>query len=120
MGKCRNTSLIINSKYMTMLKYFLCLIMMLATLEIVKSQEPDLSKIASQAAKSSKHSVTIATFKSTHLINFQTLEVCGKRTLDFRISHRFGDLSSGAYNFWGIDGPASIRLGLDYSYDGRL
>lgn len=61
-----------------------------------------------------------ATFKSTRLINFHTNETVGPKTLDFRISHRFGPVSSGAYNAWGIDGPASIRLGLDYSYDGRL
>ncbi|MFM9027818.1 MAG: DUF5777 family beta-barrel protein, partial [Bacteroidota bacterium] len=61
-----------------------------------------------------------ATFKSTRLINFQTVETVGPKTLDFRISHRFGPVNSGAYNAWGLDGPASIRLGLDYSYDGRF
>ena len=65
-------------------------------------------------------SYTMASFKSTRLINFHTLEVLGKRSLDFRISHRFGELSSGAEGFYGIDGPASIRLGLEYSHDGRL
>jgi hypothetical protein len=61
-----------------------------------------------------------ATFKSTRLINFHTIETVGPKTLDFRISHRFGSLNSGSYEAWGLDGPASIRLGLDYSYDGRL
>ncbi len=61
-----------------------------------------------------------ATFKSTRLINFQTIEVVGPKTLDFRISHRFGTLNQGAYDAWGIDGPANIRLGLDYSYEGRF
>jgi len=64
--------------------------------------------------------LTSATFKGTRLINFQTIEVDGKRTLDFRISHRFGEVGSGSYNLYGIDGPANIRLGLEYSYDGRL
>jgi len=63
---------------------------------------------------------TTATFKTTRIINTQTLETLGKRTLDFRISHRFGALNSGSYNWWGIDGPANIRLSLEYSYDGRL
>ena len=61
-----------------------------------------------------------AAFKTTRLINFQTLETLGKRTLDFRISHRFGPINSGSYDAWGIDGPANIRLGLEYSYDGRF
>lgn len=65
-------------------------------------------------------SFAIATFKGTRLINFQTLEVPGNRTLDFRIAHRFGSFNDGGYNFWGLDGGASIRLGLDYSYDGRF
>jgi len=62
----------------------------------------------------------LATFKGTRVINFHTVEVVGKRTLDFRISHRFGEFSSGSYNLYGIDGPANIRLGLEYSYNGRL
>jgi hypothetical protein len=63
---------------------------------------------------------SIATFKSTRLVNQHTAEVLGKRTLDFRISHRFGALNSGGNELWGLDGPASIRLGLDYSFDGRF
>lgn len=63
---------------------------------------------------------TTATFKTTRNINFHTTEVLGKRCLDFRISHRFGDFNSGAYNGFGIDGGATIRLGLEYSHDGRL
>ena len=69
---------------------------------------------------SSQRTFTAATFKTTRLINTHTLETLGKRTLDFRISHRFGPLNGGAYNAWGIDGPAYIRLSLEYSYDGRL
>jgi hypothetical protein len=61
-----------------------------------------------------------ATFKTTRLVNQHTLETVGRRTLDFRISHRFGPVNSGAENAWGLDGPASIRLGLEYSPDGRF
>ena len=48
------------------------------------------------------------------------MEVAGKRSLDFRVSHRFGAINDGANNAFGLDGGASIRLGLEYSYDGRL
>ncbi len=61
-----------------------------------------------------------ATFKGTRLINMHTVEVPGRRTLDFRIAHRFGPFNDGWYGFYGLDGGASIRLGLEYSYDGRL
>ena len=61
-----------------------------------------------------------ATFKTTRLVNMHTIECVGPHTLDFRISHRFGTLNGGSYNAWGIDGPANIRLSLEYSFDGRL
>jgi hypothetical protein len=61
-----------------------------------------------------------ATFKTTRLVDQHTLETVGRRTLDFRISHRFGAVNSGSYGAWGIDGPANIRLSLEYSPDGRF
>jgi hypothetical protein len=61
-----------------------------------------------------------AAFKSSRLVNFHTVETTGKRTLDLKISHRFGDLSGGLNTFFGIDGPANIRIGLEYSPDGRI
>lgn len=66
------------------------------------------------------NSPVLATFKGTRLINLHTVEVPGRRTLDFRIAHRFGPFNSGWYDFYGLDGGASIRMGLEYSYDGRL
>lgn len=66
------------------------------------------------------NSPVLATFKGTRLINLHTLEVPGRRTLDFRIAHRFGSFNSGWYDFYGLDGGASIRMSLEYSYDGRL
>lgn len=66
------------------------------------------------------NSPVLATFKGTRLINQHTIEVPGRHTLDFRIAHRFGPFNDGWYDFFGLDKGASIRLGLEYSYDGRL
>jgi len=52
-------------------------------------------------------------FKSSRVINGQSMEMIAKGTLDFRILHRFGELSGGAYEFFGLD-AASMRLGFDY------
>jgi len=85
------------------------------------AQEDDMMKMLDeQTTEKPKKEFTTATFKGTRLINFHTLETLGKRTLDFRISHRFGDFNSGANNAFGLDGPACIRLGLEYSFDGRF
>jgi hypothetical protein len=62
----------------------------------------------------------VSVFKSTRIVNFHTTEILGRRTLDFRISHRFGEVNQGAYNLWGFDGNASIRIGLEYSHNGNL
>lgn len=67
-----------------------------------------------------KKEYSSATFKTTRLINFHTVEVLSKRCLDFRIAHRFGDVNGGAYTAWGLDGGANVRLSLEYCHDGRL
>ena len=60
-----------------------------------------------------------ATFKSTRIVNGQSIENVGKGVLDFRILHRFGQLSDGGYNLFGLD-QASMRLGLDYGITKKL
>jgi hypothetical protein len=53
------------------------------------------------------------TFKATHIVNTQTVESAAAGNLNFVIQHRFGQLNSGSYNFFGLDN-ATLRLGLDY------
>ncbi len=60
---------------------------------------------------------TSATFKSTHIVNGQSIERMRKQQMDFRISHRFGRLNGGAYELWGLD-QAHIHFSLEYGlYD---
>lgn len=54
-----------------------------------------------------------ATFKSTRVINGQSIENVAGGVMDFRISHRFGTLNSGVHKMFGLD-MASMRLGLEY------
>lgn len=82
------------------------------------SQDDLLADLNNQANNTKQY--TQATFKATRVINSQTVETLPKKCLDFRISHRFGDFSSGAYNFYGFDGPANIRLGFDYGITNKL
>jgi Membrane bound beta barrel domain (DUF5777) len=60
-----------------------------------------------------------ATFKGTRAVNGHSVETKGKGELEFLISHRFGRLNSGAYEFWGLD-QAFIRLGFEYGINDRL
>jgi hypothetical protein len=64
-------------------------------------------------------SYTAATFKTGKIINGQSVEQTGKNHLDFRISHRFGSISSGIDNFFGID-QSTINLSFEYGLTDRL
>jgi hypothetical protein len=56
---------------------------------------------------------TTATFKSTRILNGHSIERMPDGQLDFRISHRFGTLNSGAYELFGLD-QANIHFSLEY------
>jgi hypothetical protein len=59
-------------------------------------------------------------FKSTRVIMAHSMEMLRPGVLDFRILHRFGRVNGGAYEFFGLDGPATVRLGLDYGITDNL
>lgn len=58
-------------------------------------------------------------FKSSRVINGHSMEMIGAGVLDFRILHRFGPVSGGASQFFGLD-QASFRLGFDYGISNHL
>lgn len=62
---------------------------------------------------SSEINYTTATYKSTRIMNGHSNERMPPGQLDFRISHRFGRLNSGAYELWGLD-QANIHFSLEY------
>ncbi|MBP6575058.1 MAG: hypothetical protein KA230_11445 [Flavobacteriales bacterium] len=60
-----------------------------------------------------------ASWKSTRVINGHSTENTAHGVLDFRIGHRFGFVSDGISEFFGLDG-ATVRLGFDYGITDRL
>lgn len=64
-------------------------------------------------------SYTSATFKTTRLALGYSVENPVKNDLVFLISHHFGTINSGAYEFFGLD-QATIRLGFEYGITNRL
>ena len=77
-------------------------------------EEDDLMKLLGDD-KPRKEKVYNA-FKSSRVIMSQSMEMLRPGVLDFRILHRFGRLNGGAYELFGLDGPATVRLGLDYGF----
>ena len=59
------------------------------------------------------------TFYSSRLVNSQTVEILGPGSMDFRIHHRFAQVNTGLYDFFGLD-YASMRLGLDFGITKNL
>jgi hypothetical protein len=68
---------------------------------------------------SAKTNYTYATFKTTRIVNGHSVENEARGVLLFMISHHFGPINSGSYNFFGLD-QSTIRLGLEYGITDRL
>jgi hypothetical protein len=62
---------------------------------------------------------TFATFKTTRVINSHSVENPASGVLLFMIQHRFGQVNTGIYEFFGLD-QATIRLGFEYGVNERL
>lgn len=78
-----------------------------------------MAQLEKETASKNETNYTTATFKTTRLIDGHTVENVGKGVLDVKISHRFGTLSNGAYELFGLDN-ATMRMGLDYGITKNL
>jgi hypothetical protein len=102
-----------------MRKYIILLSSCLA-LQQLKAQDSTLLNLLNDSlSANAKTGYVTGTFKATHVVNMQTVESAAKGALNFVIQHRFGQLNSGSYNFFGLDN-ATLRLGLDYGITDRL
>ncbi len=93
----------------------------------VCSSQTDLNALLDEEKPTVKK--VYATFKTAKLANAQTIEQVKKKHLDFRISHRFGNVydatNSNPVNesfqtFLGFDNASDIRLGFDYGLSDRI
>ncbi|HCI58328.1 MAG: hypothetical protein JST71_10890 [Bacteroidetes bacterium] len=75
--------------------------------------QDDLMKMLSESGEKEKKEEVTATFKSTRLINGHSVENNKQGVLQLMILHRFGQINSGGYEFFGLDN-ATMRLGFDY------
>jgi hypothetical protein len=85
----------------------------------IKAQDQDLLKLVNDSTNNKQKAWSSGAFKSSRVINGQSMEMIGKGVLDVRILHRFGLLSQGADNFFGLD-EATMRMGFDYGITSNL
>ncbi len=93
-------------------------VLLMAAPGLVRAQEEDLLGQL-ESGDPVKTAPVWATFKSTRVVNGHSVETMKKKHLDFRISHRFGRLNSGAYQLFGLD-QATMRMGLEYGLTDRF
>ena len=55
------------------------------------------------------------TFNGTWIIDNQSVMVPVKGAMEMNIQHRFGPISNGYEDFWGLFAPSNMRLGVSYA-----
>lgn len=74
----------------------------------------EVDKADSSAVQKPKREKVYGTFYGTRLINGHTIETNPKGSFVFIISHRFGRVNSGFYEFFGLDN-STVRFGFEYA-----
>lgn len=83
------------------------------------AQDDLLELLEEETTQEEEIDYTYATFKTTRIINGQSIETTSGGVLNFIIAHRFGKINDGIYEFFGLD-QSTIRLGLEYGIGDNL
>lgn len=98
---------------------FLILLMSCICISKLHAQDDLMKMLEDETKNDKKKDYATATFKTSRLINGHSIENAAAGVLDFKISHRFGMVNKGGYEFFGLD-QATMRIGLDYGISNRL
>ena len=86
--------------------------------------QDDMLSMLDSATGPKTHEKVSATFKGSKIINMQSTETVKKRTMDFSVAHRFGNIGKesggGAHQLYGFDNSADIRIGFDFGITENL
>lgn len=91
--------------------------------------QEDLLDLVKDDAKKEPAKKVYATFKTTKIVSSQSTETVKKRNLDYRITHRFGNiynsstpnpLNDAAHTAFGLDNSTDIRMSFDYGITDEL
>lgn len=91
--------------------------------------QDDLLDLVKKDPKNEPAKSVHATFKTTKIVSSQTVETVKKRNLDFRVTHRFGNifdknspnaLNEAAHNSFGLNNASDIRISFDYGITDKI
>lgn len=86
---------------------------------VIKLNAQDVNLFEEKDSLKATKDFVQATFKSTRLVHGHSIEMQKKGVLDFRVHHRFGEVSNGLYDFFGLDNATTL-IGLDYGLSNNL
>lgn len=88
------------------------------------AQDDLMNMLEEEVAEEQSNNKVQATFKGIKLINANTIETTKKKTMEFRITHRFGNMQLGkpeaAHTLAGLDNATNIRFSFDYGVTDNL
>lgn len=86
--------------------------------------QDDMLNLLDSVGGPKTHEKVIATFKGSKVISMQTTETVKAKTMDFCISHRFGNIGTGsgggAHTLYGFDNASDIRISFDFGITDNL
>lgn len=89
-----------------------------ATIAINTMAQEDLLSLVDATEPQKKSEKVIATFKTSKVINMQSTETVKAKTMDFRVTHRFGSIGTasggGPHTLYGFDNSPDIRISFDF------
>ncbi|MDQ3142243.1 MAG: DUF5777 family beta-barrel protein [Bacteroidota bacterium] len=101
-----------------LIRKFIILIMHWAVINVVGlAAQDDLLSLLGDEEETTQYAE--ASFKANRIINLHSIENTKFGVIDVKISHRFGRLNGGFYEFFGLD-QANMRFGFDYGLMDRL
>lgn len=87
------------------------------------AQDDMLSLLDSVGAKKT-HEKVMAIFKDSKIINAQTIETVKAKTMNFNITHRFGNIgvasNGGVHTLYGLDNVTDVRFGFDFGITDKI
>lgn len=96
--------------------YLICLVS--TFIPNTASCQEDLMDLLDDLEEEKTEYVT-ASFKTVRILNSHSVKSPAPGVLTMVLSHRFGRINDGPYEFFGLD-QANMRLGFDYSINNRL
>ena len=105
------------------MKYIFTVVLSFATLFLC-AQDDLLKMLDTVSTGDNNHDKVTGMFKTTKVISLQTPQTVGKGELDFRITHRFGNIgeksNGGVHTLYGWDAISDVRFSFDYGITRKL